>query len=181
VKKRPINVEAVVARIAPKLSSDLRALAAAIRTLDVTELRQWGDLVESNLQKAAVLGGKVSANVRQANALTLTSSSSPAAQRLSGDLLSKETYYSVKRDLLQCQKRPTTVSKETYYSVKRDLLHCQKRPTTVSKETYYSVKRDLLHCQKRPTTLSKETYYTVKRDLLQCQKRPTTVSKETYY
>ena len=23
-----------------------------------------------------------------------------------------------------------TVSKETYYSVKRDLLHCQKRPTT---------------------------------------------------
>jgi hypothetical protein len=31
------------------------------------------------------------------------------------------------------------VSKETYYSVKRDLLQCQKRPTTVSKETYYSV------------------------------------------
>jgi hypothetical protein len=27
------------------------------------------------------------------------------------------------------------VSKETYYSVKRDLLQCQKRPTTVSKET----------------------------------------------
>ena len=24
--------------------------------------------------------------------------------------------------ILQCQKRPTTVSKETYYSVKRDLL-----------------------------------------------------------
>jgi len=33
-----------------------------------------------------------------------------------------------------------TVSKETYYSVKRDLLQCQKRPITVSKETYYSVK-----------------------------------------
>ena len=32
----------------------------------------------------------------------------------------KETYYSVKRDLLQCQKRPR-VSKETYYSVKRDV------------------------------------------------------------
>ena len=32
--------------------------------------------------------------------------------------MSKETYYSVKRDLLQCQKRPTTVSKETYYRVK---------------------------------------------------------------
>jgi len=30
---------------------------------------------------------------------------------------------SVKRDLIQCQKRPTTVSKETYYSVKRDLIH----------------------------------------------------------
>jgi hypothetical protein len=30
----------------------------------------------------------------------------------------------LKRDLLQCQKRPTTVSKETYYSVKRDLLVC---------------------------------------------------------
>jgi hypothetical protein len=41
--------------------------------------------------------------------------------------VSKETYCSVKRDLLQCQKRPTTVSKETYYSVKRDLLQCQKR------------------------------------------------------
>jgi len=35
-----------------------------------------------------------------------------------------------------------TVSKETYYSVKRDLLQCQKRPT--------GVKRDLLQCQKRP-------------------------------
>jgi len=28
---------------------------------------------------------------------------------------------SVKRDLVQCQKRPSTVSKETEYSVKRDL------------------------------------------------------------
>ena len=36
-------------------------------------------------------------------------------------------------------------SKETYYTVKRDLLHCQKRPTKMSKETYYTVKRDLLH------------------------------------
>jgi hypothetical protein len=31
----------------------------------------------------------------------------------------------------------TIVSKDTYYSVKRDLLQCQKRPTIVSKETYY--------------------------------------------
>ena len=43
--------------------------------------------------------------------------------------MSKETYYSVKRDLLQRQKRPTTVSKETYYSVKRDLLQDQPSPT----------------------------------------------------
>ena len=56
--------------------------------------------------------------------------------------------------------RTTPVSKETYYSVKRDLLQCQKRPTTVSKETYYSVKRDLLHCQKRPTTLSRSLHLT---------------------
>ena len=27
---------------------------------------------------------------------------------------------------------PTTVPKETYYSVKRDLLQCPKRPTTSS-------------------------------------------------
>jgi hypothetical protein len=50
-----------------------------------------------------------------------------------------------------CQKRPTTVSKETYYSVTRDLckIGCVRNAErTVSKETYYSVKRDLLH--KRP-------------------------------
>jgi hypothetical protein len=39
-----------------------------------------------------------------------------------------------------------TVSKETDYSVKRDLLQSQKRPITVSKETCYSVKRELLQC-----------------------------------
>ena len=93
----------------------------------------------------------------------------------------RDTCYSVKRDLVQCQKRPVTVSKETYYNVKRDLLQCQQRPITMSKETYYIVKRDLLHCQKRPITVSKETYYNVQRDLLQCQKKPVTVSKETYY
>jgi hypothetical protein len=31
-------------------------------------------------------------------------------------------------EVWKCQKRPATVSKETYYSVKRDLLQCQKRP-----------------------------------------------------
>jgi len=149
--------------------------------------------------------------------------------------VSKETYYSVKRDLLQCQKRPITVSKETYWrecvlfiGTEFSILYTSVYPpagaasATVSKETYYSVKRDLLQwiefgcwkqlaglkfervinqptdqrcpsevhtiyvlryvqCQKRPITVSKETYYSVKRDLLQCQKRPFTVSKETYY
>ena len=55
--------------------------------------------------------------------------------------------------ILECnpgcsQKSILKVSKETYYSVKRDILQCQKRPITVSKETYYRVKRDLLQCQK---------------------------------
>ena len=56
-----------------------------------------------------------------------------------------------------CSKVLYTVSKETYYSAKRDLLQClvhsqkcsiqcQKRPI--------SVKRDLLQCQKRPITVS---------------------------
>jgi hypothetical protein len=88
-----------------------------------------------------------------------------------------------KRDLVQCEKivvqsfaqRDLLVSKETYYSVKRDLLHCQKRPITVSQETYYRVKRDILQSQKRPSTVSKETLYSVKRDLLQCQKRPVVI------
>jgi len=69
------------------------------------------------------------------------------------------------------QKRPTTVSKETYYSVKRDLLQCQKRPTEersvriarVRERAFYQ-ELSLIECQKRPTTV--------------CQKRPTTVSKE---
>jgi hypothetical protein len=119
--------------------------------------------------------------------------------------VSKETYYSVKRDL-QCQKRPTSMSKETYYSVKRDLLQCQKRPTSMSKETYYSVKRHLLQCQKRPTTLclvalpetdsgrgasegykapiSRAVYALCMGCSMQsfglAQKRPTLVSQETY-
>jgi hypothetical protein len=44
------------------------------------------------------------------------------------------------RDLLQCQKRPTTVyqARGVQGEVPARLL-CGKRPTTVSKETYYSV------------------------------------------
>jgi len=113
--------------------------------------------------------------------------------------VSKETYCSVKRDLLQCQKRPTTESKETFYSVKRDLLQCKTLTylTTLSSASVLRVSTPEhdsaassgcnscnrrcapdIHSQK---SMSKETYYSVKRDLLQCQKRPTTVSKETYY
>jgi hypothetical protein len=69
----------------------------------------------------------------------------------------------VERGLLQRQKRPTTVSKETCYSVKRDLQ--DEVACFLWKEAYYSVKRDLLQRQKRPTTVSKETCYSVKRDL----------------
>jgi hypothetical protein len=87
--------------------------------------------------------------------------------------LSKETYYTVKRDLLYCQKRPTILSKETYHTLKRDLLKVS------GPETHCTVKRDLLYCQKTPTILSKETYHTVKRDLLYSQKRPTAAWAKT--
>jgi len=85
--------------------------------------------------------------------------------------VSKETYYSVKRDLIQCQKRPTTVSKETYYSVKRDLLQCQKRPTTVSKRrpapTFSGLgARAASVPDPANKRVSKETCYIGKRDLL---------------
>jgi len=52
--------------------------------------------------------------------------------------VSKETYYTLVQ-VPYTGARVYTVSKETYYSVKRDLLQCQKRPTTVSKETYYTL------------------------------------------
>jgi hypothetical protein len=68
-----------------------------------------------------------------------------------------QTCYSVKRDLLQCQKRPTTV-----YVYTRPVTESKRtRPITESKETYYCVKRDLLQCQKRSTTVPRETYYSV--------------------
>jgi len=65
----------------------------------------------------------------------------------------KETYYSVKRDLLQCQKRPTTVSKETYYSAPNlgDKVFskeraCSQKKRRLSEEmriTHYQVPRTL--------------------------------------
>jgi hypothetical protein len=85
----------------------------------------------------------------------------------------------------QLAHTPTTVSKETYYSVKRDLLQWGDgyRYTAAGAHAYYSVKRDLLQCQKRPTTVGRwiPLYSSWRARLLQCQKRPTTVSKETYY
>jgi hypothetical protein len=47
------------------------------------------------------------------------------------------------------QKRSATVSKETHFSVKRDLLQCQKRPTTVDYLPYsFSMpgRHQSLHC-----------------------------------
>jgi hypothetical protein len=105
-----------------------------------------------------------------------------------------------KRDLVQCQKRPS--------SVKRDLVQCQKRPSTVSTSTalsadmppgLYNRVRDRLYHRARDMPPGVQTKhnktkpdvnnsaarwwaptYSVKRDLVQCQKRPSTVSKETY-
>jgi hypothetical protein len=63
--------------------------------------------------------------------------------------VSKETYTSVKRDLLQtyvvCRYWGVLWCDvaEVRTSVRRDLHYCQKRPTLLSKETYTSVKRDL--------------------------------------
>jgi hypothetical protein len=53
------------------------------------------------------------------------------------DLLPDLNYQHVIVRYLTTAISPRSLSKETYSSVKRDLLQCQKRPTTVSKETYY--------------------------------------------
>jgi hypothetical protein len=77
--------------------------------------------------------------------------------------VSKETYYSVKRDLLQCQTRPTTESKETYYS--NDTLY-----KGLFVWTFFHQKIPLIDYQgetEENVIVSKETYYSVKRDLLQ--------------
>jgi hypothetical protein len=59
---------------------------------------------------------------------------------------------SVKRDLLQWQKRP------------RDLRYCQKRLAVKMTSVFTSVKRDPVSVKRDPVS--------VKRDLLYCQKRP---------
>ena len=97
--------------------------------------------------------------------------------------MSKETYYSIKRDLLSCllynYRRYSSDTKETYYSIKRDLLQYQKKKETystvivVTVPTHVSV-TGMLQRQKRPTIEEKETYY-------MGQKRPSIEAKETYY
>jgi hypothetical protein len=88
--------------------------------------------------------------------------------------MSKETHYSVKRDLLQCQKRPTgPIYVCMLQYVKRDPLQCQKRPITVSKETYWSYICVYV-------TICAGPLFASKRDPLECQKRPIRVSKETH-
>jgi hypothetical protein len=84
--------------------------------------------------------------------------------------VSKETCYSVKRDLLQCQKRPTTVSKEVdTEGVKgRDQnVQPQVELGSVDQERFvYVLTCSKVQCQKRPDTVSKETCSSVKRDLI---------------
>jgi hypothetical protein len=41
-----------------------------------------------------------------------------------------------RRSNRECQKRPTIVSKETYYSVKRDLLQCQEKQRRSNREGF---------------------------------------------
>ena len=65
------------------------------------------------------------------------------------------------------KKRPTTVSKETYYSVKRDLLQCQKSQNIPPTVRIHGIS-PAIHMH----SLSTCTYYSVKRALLQCQKSP---------
>ena len=57
--------------------------------------------------------------------------------------MSKETYYSGKRDLLECQMRPSTVSNETYYSVETELLHGQSLWSYVSESRHASISLSL--------------------------------------
>jgi len=59
--------------------------------------------------------------------------------------MSKETYYSGKRDLLECQMRPSTVSNETYYSVETELLHGQSLWSYVSESRHASISLSLSH------------------------------------
>jgi len=86
-----------------------------------------------------------------------------------------------------CQKRPITVSKETYYSVKRDLLQSQKRligaARLASDEVLRTcVKRDVLQNHKRPIIQPKETYWRrALGSVYMCQKSPIVEPKETYY
>jgi len=50
----------------------------------------------------------------------------------------------------------TGVSKETYYSVKRDLLQCQKRPITVSDDGLYVLIKGRIKLKSRGSPLVTE-------------------------
>jgi hypothetical protein len=58
--KKGTLVEAQIASISSKLSSDLRSLAGAVRCADNSKERlMWGDTVVSNAEKAAVLASRI--------------------------------------------------------------------------------------------------------------------------
>ena len=92
----------------------------------------------------------------------------------------QSTGYSVKRYLLQGQKRPTDAN--TVYA-----LQCQKRPPTVPKKTYrceYSLRIANTFVSERVDQLTMPdentcTAHRNKRDLAWSHKRPIRVSKET--
>jgi hypothetical protein len=66
--------------------------------------------------------------------------------------------FSVTRDLLPRQKRPITVSKETHFSVKRDLLHVLGHSRFICIGEHADLFTGKYICQNRPITVSKETY-----------------------
>jgi hypothetical protein len=69
---------------------------------------------------------------------------------------------SVKRDLLQCQKRPITVSKETYTWYTRAACQHLYPRRKLCRQKHHS-RRELE--QLDPGAVAKETYYRGKRDL----------------
>ena len=102
--------------------------------------------------------------------------------------MSKETYYSVKRDLIQYKyllfieaDSMLRTQEPVLYQAQRESERERERallgttahnrdfffPVFYHAQRNYSVKRDLIKCQKRPITVSKETYYSVKRDPIQ--------------
>jgi hypothetical protein len=82
-------------------------------------------MIEGPIEIRSRIVGPSSLNLLQCQTRPIIVSNETYQIKDSGTQAAREGK-AVERDLLQCQKRPTTVSKETYYSVKRDLLQCQK-------------------------------------------------------